>query len=131
MDEDYPILLTIQQAAKKIGKSEKTIRRWIHDGKLKAENRGGGYLIAREDVAALTIHVTKEWQEQSDLAQIRFQYAQLESQVEYLKQLVDAQQYEIENLQRQVKKLVPKKAPAKKKTTTTRSSRRKQEDNFW
>jgi excisionase family DNA binding protein len=47
LQEDYPLLLSIQQAAKKIGKSEKTIRRWIHDGKLQAENRGGGYLIKR------------------------------------------------------------------------------------
>src|SRR5260370_38179865 len=58
LDEDYPILLSIQQAARKIGKSEKTIRRWIKDGKLKAENRGGGYLIKREDLEAVTKHVT-------------------------------------------------------------------------
>ncbi len=54
LGEDYPILLSIQQAARKVGKSEKTIRRWIAAGKLKADNRGaGGYLIKREDLAAL------------------------------------------------------------------------------
>jgi excisionase family DNA binding protein len=124
-DDDYPILLSIQQAATKIGKSEKTIRRWIHDGKLQAEKHGaGGYLIKREDVTALTKHVTKEWQEQSDLAQIRLQYSLLEGQVEHLKLLVDAQQYEIEELQRQIKKLTPKKAPSRKKTTSTASTAR-------
>ena len=133
LNEDYPILLSIQQAARKIGKSEKTIRRWIHDGKLQAQKLGsGGYLIKREDLTTLIPHVTKEWQEQSDLAHIRFQYSLLESQVEQLKILVDAQQYEIEDLQRQVKKLTPKKAPARKKTGATRTTRRKKDDDsFW
>lgn len=133
LDEDYPILLSVQQAARKIGKSEKTILRWIHSNKLPATKCGsGGYLIKREDVTKLTPHVTKEWQEQSDLAHIRLQYSLLESQVEYLRALVDAQQGEIEELQRQVKKLTPKKAPARKKTTTTRTTRRKKdEDSFW
>jgi predicted site-specific integrase-resolvase len=31
---EYPILLTLQQAAKRSGKSEKTLRRWIKEGKL-------------------------------------------------------------------------------------------------
>ena len=132
LQEDYPLLLSIQQAAKKIGKSEKTIRRWIHDGKLQAENRGWGYLIKREDLIALTRHVTKEWQEQSDLSHIKLQQAILEGQVEQLKMIVDAQQYEIEELQRQVKKLAPAKKPApKKKTTSSRTTRHKRDDNFW
>src|SRR5258708_39091386 len=54
--EDYPILLSIQQAARKIGKSEKTIRRWIKDVKLNAENPGRGYLIKRQDMEAVTTH---------------------------------------------------------------------------
>ncbi len=127
--QDYPILLSIQQAARKIGKSEKTIRRWIKEGKLKAENRGGGYLIRRDDLAALDIHVTKEWQEQSELAHIRLQLSLMESQVNYLRGLVDAQQGEIEDLQRQVKKLTPKKAPVRKKTPSSRTSRLKRDEN--
>ncbi len=127
LHEEYPLLLSIQQAAKKIGKSEKTIRRWIHDGKLLAENHGGGYLIKREDLVALTKHVTKEWQEQSDLSHIKLQLAILEGQLEQLKMIVDAQQYEIEELQGQVKKLTPAKKPSPK--TTTR--RRKRDDGYW
>src|SRR5258708_3221654 len=100
--EDYPILLSIQQAARKIGKSEKTIRRWMKDGKLKAANRGGGYLMKREDLAALDKRVTKEWQEGSELAHIRLQVSIMEGQVEYLHALVDEQQGEIEDLQHQV-----------------------------
>ena len=131
LDEDYPILLSVQQAAKKIGKSEKTIRRWIHDGKLQAENRGGGYLIKREDLTALTKHVTKEWHDQSELATIRLQLAILEGQVEQLKIIADAQQYEIETLQIQVKKLTPKKPAPRKKPSSTRTTRRKRDDDLW
>jgi excisionase family DNA binding protein len=133
LGEDYPILLSIQQAARKVGKSEKTIRRWIAAGKLKADNRGaGGYLIKREDLAALTPHVTKEWQEQSDLAAIRLQVSIMESQIEYLRALADAQQGEIEELQRQVKKLLPKaQKPATRKKTTTRTARRTRDEEFW
>src|SRR6266487_2372084 len=131
LQEDYPILLSIQQAARKIGKSEKTIRRWIHDGKLQAENRGGGYLIKREDLTTLTKQVTKEWQEQSDLSHIKLQLVLLENQVEQLKLLVDAQQYEIEELQRQVKKLTPAKKPTpKRKTTSSRTAKRKRSDDL-
>ena len=134
VNEDYPILLSIQQAAKKIGKSEKTIRRWIHEGKLKAERHGaGGYLIKREDLTALTKHVTKEWQEQSELGHIRLQVSIMEGQLDYLRVLVDAQQGEIEDLQRQVKKLTPKKAPARKKTTSPRTTtrRKRSENDLW
>ena len=133
LDEDYPILLSIQQAARKIGKSEKTIRRWIQSGKLQAKKLDSGeYLIKREDLTALTPNVTKEWQEQSELGKIRLQLSLLEGQVEGMKILVDAQQYEIEDLQRQVKKLTPKKAPAKKKTSTIRAAtRRKRDDDLW
>ena len=132
VDEDYPILLSIQQAARKVGKSEKTIRRWIQSDKLQAKKLDSGeYLIKREDLTALTPHVTKEWQEQSELATIRLQVSLLEGQVNYLRVLVDAQQGEIEELQRQVKKLLPKKAPAKKRTPTTRTVRRKNDEPFW
>jgi len=125
---------TFSSISHRQAKSEKTIRRWIKDGKLKAENRGGGYLIKREDLAAIDKRVTKEWQEGSELGHIRLQVSLMEGQVEYLRVLVDAQQGEIEELQRQVKRLTPKttkKAPARKKTTTARTTRRKQDEDFW
>lgn len=134
LEEEYPILLSIQQAARKVGKSEKTIRRWIASGKLQATKHGaGGYLIKREDLTALTKHVTKEWQEGSELGHIRLQVSMMEGQMNYLQLLVDAQQGEIEELQRQAKKLTPKpakKAPARK-TTSARTSRRKRSEDLW
>jgi len=56
----------------------------------------------------------KEWQEQSDLSHIKLQLVLLENQVEHLKMLTDAQQSEIEVLQRQVKKMTPAQKAAPK-----------------
>jgi len=119
--EDYPILLTIQQASRKIGKSEKTLRRWIQAGKLKADKHPvGGYLIKREDLEAVTKHVTKEWRSEQEIADLRMRVVMLESMVEELQGAVRSQQYDIEDLQAQVKKLQPKKPATRKRKTTTR-----------
>ncbi len=120
LDEDYPILLSIQQAARKVGKSEKTIRRWIAGGmtRLHEVNRAEA---ARAACDSYHTHVTKEWHEQSELATIRLQVSIMEGQIEYLRVLADTQQEEIEALQRQVKKLLPK--PATRKKTPTRRKR--------
>ena len=128
--EDYPILLSLQQAARKIGKSEKTLRRWIHDGKLPAQlHPVGGYLIKREDLAVVTSHVTKEWQEQGDLAHINLEILLQATAIKELREIVWTQQHEIEELQAKVKKLTPKKqAPGKSRTTGTRTTRRKKTD---
>jgi len=135
MREDFPRLLTIQQAARKSGKSEKTIRRWIHEGKLAAEQPGGPtgvYLIKRDDLEAVMPHVTKEWQEQSNKSALHMQVSMLEAAVEELQYLVSDQVRDIAQLQEQVKKLQPKpkKKPATRRTSTTRT-RRKATEDFW
>jgi excisionase family DNA binding protein len=134
-DQDYPILLSPQQASRKIGKSEKTIYRWIQSGKLPAEKHGGGgYLIKREDLAAVDPHVTKEWHEKSRLADLELRVLILEGQNEELRGAFRAQQRDIEELQYQLEKLKPKKAPAKRKTSTTRArptTRRKKIEDDW
>lgn len=135
MQEDFPRLLTVQQAARKSGKSEKTIRRWIKEGKLAAEQPGGPsgvYLIKREDLESVMPHVTKEWQEQSNKSRLHFQVAMLESAVEELQELVSDQARDIEQLQEQVKKLQPKpkKKPATRRASSART-RRKTTDDFW
>ena len=135
MHEDFPRFLTVQQASRKSGKSEKTIRRWIHEGKLAAEQPGGptgAYLIKRDDLEAAIPQVTKEWQEQSNQSTLRFQVSRLEAAVEELQELVDEQARDIELLQEQVKKLQPnpKKKPATRRTSTTRT-RRKATEDFW
>jgi excisionase family DNA binding protein len=135
MREDFPRLLTVQQAARKSGKSEKTIRRWIKEGKLAAEQPGGPtgvYLIKRDDLEAVIPQVTKEWQEQSNQSALRVQMSLLEAAVEELQELVADQARDMELLQEQVKKLQPKpkKKPATRRTSTTRT-RRKTTDDFW
>ncbi len=132
MQEDFPRLLTVQQAARKSGKSEKTIRRWIKDGKLAAEQAGGPggvYLVKREDLEAVIPHVTKEWQEQSNKSKLHFQVVMLEAAVEELQELVRDQERALAQLQEQVKKL-QKKKPATRRTSATTRARRKTDD-FW
>ncbi|MBO0781662.1 MAG: helix-turn-helix domain-containing protein, partial [Ktedonobacteraceae bacterium] len=113
--EDYPILLTVQQAARKCGKSEKTMYRWIESGKLQAtKHAGGGWLIKREDLAAVTDHVTVEWENNSRLLNQDFRIAMLESSVEDLRARISTQERTIARLERQVKQLQPKKATKKR-----------------
>lgn len=122
MQEDFPCLLTVQQAARKSGKAEKTIYRWITNGKLMAQQPdgpGGAYLIKREDLEAVIPHVTKEWQERANKNELQFRVTMLEAVVEELHYLVADQARDIELLQEQVKKLQPK---PKKRTTTRRTS---------
>jgi len=135
MLEDFPRLLTVQRAARKSGKSEKTIRRWIKDGKLAAQQPGGPsgvYLIKREDLEAVIPHVTKEWQAQTDKSALHLQVTMLESKVEELQELAYEQARDIELLQEQVRKLQPKpkKKPTTRRTSTTRT-RRKTTDDYW
>lgn len=52
------LLLSIKQVAEETGKSENTIRRWIKEGRLKAERQANGrYIVKREDLPPiLTTH---------------------------------------------------------------------------
>lgn len=51
--EDYSDHITIQQAMQLLGKSDKTIRRWIETHKLPARKIGLLWLIKRSDIEAL------------------------------------------------------------------------------
>ncbi len=130
---EYPILLTLQQAAKRSGKSEKTLRRWIKDGKLTTyhgdeRKPGDPYMIFPKDLDVVTGgDKTKEWQVEQEVADLRMRVVMLESMVEELQGAVRAQQYDIEDLQVQVKKLQPKKTTTAKRKTPTRTTRRKKD----
>src|SRR6266567_6125554 len=123
---EYPILLTLQQAAKRSGKSEKTLRRWIKDGKLATyhggeRKPGDPYMIFPKDLDVVTGgDKTKEWQVEQEVADLRMRVVLLESMVEELQGAVRSQQYDIEDLQIQVQKLQPKKPATRKRKTTTR-----------
>jgi excisionase family DNA binding protein len=47
-------LLSIEQIAQRLGVGAKTVRRYVHEGRLKAVRIGKQYRIAVEDLAALT-----------------------------------------------------------------------------
>ena len=123
---EYPILLTLQQAAKRSGKSEKTLRRWIKDGKLityhgDERKPGDPYMIFPKDLDAATGgDKTKEWQIEQEVADLRMRVVMLESMVEELQGAVRSQQYDSEDLQIQVKKLQPKKPATRKRKAPTR-----------
>jgi excisionase family DNA binding protein len=61
-------LLTLQQAARKVAKSEKSLRRWIQSGKLRASKSGGCYLINPDDLDAVLSYSSPEWQMKEQLA---------------------------------------------------------------
>ncbi len=123
---EYPILLTLQQAAKRSGKSEKTLRRWIKDKKLATyhgdeRKPGDPYMIFPKDLDAATGgDKTKEWQIEQEIADLRMRVVMLESMAEELQYQVRDQVHMIEDLQIQVKKLQPKKPATRKRKTPTR-----------
>ncbi len=76
----YPILLTLQQAAKRSGKSEKTLRRWIKDKKLTTYH-GDERKPGDPYIAATGGDKTKEWQIEQEIADLRMRVVMLESMV--------------------------------------------------
>lgn len=47
-------LFSVEQVAQRLGVQAKTVRRYVHEGRLKAVRIGKQYRIAAEDLAALT-----------------------------------------------------------------------------
>jgi excisionase family DNA binding protein len=46
-------MLTVPQAAKRIGRNPETIRRWIREGKLRASKVGTQHVIEERDLQAV------------------------------------------------------------------------------
>lgn len=47
-------MLTVPEAARKIGRNPETVRRWIRAGKLRSQKVGTQHLVDEADLAALT-----------------------------------------------------------------------------
>ena len=45
-------MLTVPEAAKRVGKDPETVRRWIRSGKLRSERVGTQYLVEEADLDA-------------------------------------------------------------------------------
>jgi excisionase family DNA binding protein len=59
-------MLTVPEAARRVGKDPETVRRWIRSGKLRSQKIGTQHLIDERDLANLqeendSLPVPKEW----------------------------------------------------------------------
>jgi excisionase family DNA binding protein len=59
-------MLTVPQAARRVGRNPETVRRWIREGKLPARKVGTQHVIDEADLEALsgaeTVPPPAEWQ---------------------------------------------------------------------
>ncbi len=51
-------MLTVPQAAKRVGKNPETVRRWIRSGRLHSERVGTQHLVREADVDAMVDDAT-------------------------------------------------------------------------
>ncbi len=64
-------MLTVPEAARRVGRNPETIRRWIREGKLRARNIGTQHVLQEADLANLlresddTVPLPPEWRETS------------------------------------------------------------------
>lgn len=47
-------MITVPEAARRLGRNPETVRRWIREGKLASQKIGTQHLIAEEDLQAFT-----------------------------------------------------------------------------
>ncbi len=48
-------MLTVPEAARRVGRNPETIRRWIRSGRLRSEKVGTQHLVREEDVLGLVV----------------------------------------------------------------------------
>jgi excisionase family DNA binding protein len=61
-------MLTVPQAAERVGRDPETVRRWIRAGKLQATKIGTQHMVDEDDLDQMTgqtgsLPLPKEWQE--------------------------------------------------------------------
>lgn len=64
-------MLTVPEAAKRVGRDPETVRRWIRAGKLPSKKVGTQHLVDENDLAALvdgsdSLPLPEEWRYMSD-----------------------------------------------------------------
>jgi excisionase family DNA binding protein len=64
-------MLTVPEAAKRVGRDPETVRRWIRSGKLPSKRVGTQHLIDEHDLAAIvdrsdSLPLPEEWRYMSD-----------------------------------------------------------------
>jgi excisionase family DNA binding protein len=61
-------MLTVPEAAKRVGRDPETVRRWIRSGKLRSQKMGTQHLIDERDLSSLedgadSLPLPKAWKE--------------------------------------------------------------------
>ena len=64
-------MMTVPEAAKRVGRDPETVRRWIRSGKLPSKKVGTQHLVDEHDLAALVdgsdpLPLPEEWRYMSD-----------------------------------------------------------------
>ena len=64
-------MMTVPEAAKRVGRDPETVRRWIRSGKLPSKRVGTQHLVDEHDLAALvdgsdSLPLPEEWRYMSD-----------------------------------------------------------------
>jgi excisionase family DNA binding protein len=64
-------MITVPEAAKRVGRDPETVRRWIRSGKLPSKRVGTQHLVDEHDLAALvdgsdSLPLPEEWRYMSD-----------------------------------------------------------------
>ncbi len=64
-------MITVPEAAKRVGRDPETVRRWIRSGKLPSKKVGTQHLVDEHDLAALvdgsdSLPLPEEWRYMSD-----------------------------------------------------------------
>ena len=64
-------MMTVPEAAKRVGRDPETVRRWIRSGKLPSKKVGTQHLVDEHDLAALvdgsdSLPLPEEWRFMSD-----------------------------------------------------------------
>ena len=59
-------MMTVPQAARRVGRNPETVRRWIREGRLRARKIGTQHIIEEEDLRALeheadTVPLPRSW----------------------------------------------------------------------
>jgi excisionase family DNA binding protein len=64
-------MMTVPEAARRVGRDPETVRRWIRNGKLPSKRVGTQHLVDERDLAALvdgsdSLPLPEEWRYMSD-----------------------------------------------------------------
>jgi excisionase family DNA binding protein len=56
-------MITVQEAARRVGRNSETVRRWIREGRLRARKIGRQHVIEEDDLATILGDVNPETSE--------------------------------------------------------------------